>query len=163
MISQSEMSQTIQLSRYLGRNASQAEKTLFAELIVERINQRTLDGQTNGGARFKRYSEQYAAKKGVSRDSVDLFLEGDMLDSLEANVQGNEVKIEIGGNSVETAKGYNHQVGDTLPKRNWFGVTAAELRDIASQVTSNQPESSSTFTLAELQAALSQLGIEQSE
>ena len=151
------MSQTINLNRYLGREATQQEKLLFAELAVERINQRTLDGRTIHGGKFKKYSEEYANAKGVSRDSVDLFLEGDMLDSVDANVSGADVQITL--DPEEAPKGYNHQVGDTLPKRQWFGITTAEAKQIAEQV--KQPRQQETFTLADLQNALSILGIEQ--
>jgi hypothetical protein len=151
------MSQTINLNRYLGREATQQEKTLFAELAVETINNRTLDGRTIHGGKFKKYSEEYADKKGVSRDSVDLFLEGDMLDSVDANVSGPNVEITLG--SEEAPKGYNHQVGDTLPKRQWFGITTTEARQIADQV--RQPDPEPAFTLADLRAALALLDVEQ--
>jgi len=165
-ISQDEMSQEINLKRYLG-DATPEQKQLFAELAIEQINQRTLDGKTIHGGKFKKYSKEYADMKGVSRDSVDLFLDGDMLDSLEAEANGNKIKISIGGDSVETAKGFNHHTGDTLPKRPWFGLTTDEVRLLSEQVKDAVPvqdgEEQSTFTLAELSAALRQLGLEQVE
>lgn len=154
------MSQKINLNRYL-KDATEAEKTLFAELAVETINSRTLDGDTIHGGSFKRYSPEYADKKGVSRDSVDLFLEGDMLDSVEAFPEDKFLNIRIGGDSVETAKGYNHQVGDTLPKRPWFGLTTTEAREIANQIKSRRTQQ--TTTLADIRSALALLGIEQDE
>ena len=40
-ISQDEMSQEINLKRYLGDDATPEQKQLFAELAIEQINQRT--------------------------------------------------------------------------------------------------------------------------
>ena len=165
-ISQDEMSQEINLKRYLGDDATPEQKQLFAELAIEQINQRTLDGKTIHGGKFKRYSKEYADFKGVSRDSVDLFLEGDMLDSLETQEDGNKIKITIGGDSVETAKGYNHHVGDTLPKRPWFGLTTDEVRALSDQIKEaivTEDAEQATFTLAELTAALRELGLDQIE
>lgn len=163
-ISQDEMSQEINLKRYLGDDATPEQKQLFAELAIEQINQRTLDGKTIHGGKFKRYSKEYADFKGVSRDSVDLFLEGDMLDSLETQEDGNKIKITIGGDKVETAKGYNHHTGDTLPKRPWFGLTTDEVRTITDAIAAEADVvEQATFTLAELTAALRELGLEQIE
>jgi hypothetical protein len=160
-ISVDEMSQEIDLKRYLGRDATPAEKRLFAELAVERINERTLDGRTIHGGSFKRYTQEYADLKGVTRDAVDLFLKGDMLDSIESKDAGkNKVKIEITDN-LDTKKGYNHHTGDTLPKRPWFGITTKEARVIANEVKQPVREESQTFTLADLREALRGLGLEQ--
>lgn len=166
-ISQDEMSQEINLKRYLG-DATPEQKQLFAELAIEQINQRTLDGKTIHGGKFKKYSKEYAEMKGVSRDSVDLFLEGDMLDSLETQEDGNKIKITIGGDKVETKKGFRHHTGDLgMTKRPWFGLTTDEVRLLSEQVKDAMPaqegEDRSTFTLAELSAALRQLGLEQVE
>lgn len=166
-ISQDEMSQEINLKRYLGDDATPEQKQLFAELAIEQINQRTLDGKTIHGGKFKKYSKEYADFKGVSRDSVDLFLEGDMLDSLEIQEDeedDNKIKITIGGDKVETKKGYNHHVGDTLPKRPWFGLTTDEVRTITDAIAAEADVvEQATFTLAELSAALRELGLEQIE
>lgn len=162
IISQDEMSQEIDLKRYLGDDATPEQKQLFAELAIEQINQRTLDGKTIHGGNFKKYSKEYADFKGVSRDSVDLFLEGDMLDSLETQEDGNKIKITIGGDSVETKKGYNHHIGDTLPKRPWFGLTTDEVRTITDAILAEADVTEqATFTLAELTAALRELGLTQ--
>ena len=87
-----------------------------------------------------------------------MFLEGDMLDSMSRvrdEERRNTVKIAIG--ESEVPKAYNHQKGDTLPKRTFFGLTDSEARDIAREL---RPASSST-SLTALRNALSVLGIEQ--
>lgn len=160
-----EMSQEIDLKRYLGDDATPEQKQLFAELAIEQINQRTLDGKTIHGGKFKKYSKEYADFKGVSRDSVDLFLEGDMLDSLETQEDGNKIKITIGGEKVETKKGFRHHTGDLgMTKRPWFGLTTDEVRTITDAIAAEADVTEqATFTLAELTAALRELGLEQIE
>ena len=173
-ISDEEMSQEIDAKRYLGKDADDAQVRLFAELAIEQINQRTLDGKTIHGGKFKKYSKEYAAKKGVSRSAFDLFLEGDMLDSVDYDedaIADKKVRILI-NDDLDTKKGYNHHIGDTLPKRPWFGLTTDEARMLAGAVLEEIPgiepeettqENGATFTLAELRAALKQLGLEQIE
>lgn len=162
-ISQDEMSQEINLKRYLGDDATPEQKQLFAELAIEQINQRTLDGKTIHGGNFKKYSKEYADFKGVSRDSVDLFLEGDMLDSLETEEDGNKIKITIGGDKVETKKGFRHHTGDLgMTKRPWFGLTTDEVRTITDAIAAEADVvEQETFTIAELSAALRELGLTQ--
>lgn len=159
-ISVDEMSQEVDLKRYLGRTPTTEEKMLFAELAIEQINQRTLDGKTIHGGKFKKYSKTYADLKGVSRDSVDLFLEGNMLNSLAAQETSKGVKIVI-DDDLDTKKGYNHHIGETLPKRPWFGLTTDEVRSLAEQVKQPTQQQEQGFTLADLQAALAQIGLEQ--
>lgn len=155
------MKQTLNLNRYLGRNSTDAQKILFAELAVEQINERTLDGDTIHGTKFKKYSESYANDKGVTRDSVDLFLDGDMLDSVRADIEGNSLDIEVHG-SLNNAKGFNHNTGDTLPKRQWFGITTKEAKSIGEKVKRARPSRQSRPTLADLREALAVLKVGQS-
>lgn len=155
------MSQKLNLERFLGKRATDEQKLLFAELAIERINERTLDGETIHGTDFKRYSPEYAALKGVTRDSVDLFLNGSMLDNVAPEISGNTLDIRI-TDSLDTKKGYNHQVGDTLPKRPWFGITGEEARDIAAKVKTNfvDERPRDTFTLDQLLAFINSIGAE---
>ena len=98
------------------------------------IEERTLDGEKVGGGTFQKYSPEYAERKGVSQSSVDLFLDGGMLDAL-APIKETTNTVEFGiidGN--EAPKGYNHHVGDTLPERPWFGITDREAKDIADRI-----------------------------
>jgi len=163
-LSQNEVSQEIDLKRYLKRVPTESDKEKYAELAVERINERTLDGITIHGKNFAQYSEAYAERKGVTRDSVDLFLEGDMLDSLAYDTEKNssKLKIIIDGD-LETKKGYNHHVGDTLPKRPWFGVTSDEIKEIASKIKPSRNErivNQERMTLSQLKKELDKLGLE---
>jgi len=180
-VSLSELSQEINLKDYLGRKPTAKEKQLFADLAVDTIVNRTLDGQTVNGGKFKKYSKDYAALKGVTRDSVDLFLEGDLLESIgrrSSKEKVNTVKIQM-KKGLQTKKGFNHQTGDTLPKREFFAVTDQEAKSITEEIrdkkadkekvkTSNilstrESVTSAGVSLAELRAALDLLDIDQIE
>ena len=80
---------------------------------------------------------------------------------------------------LQTKKGFNHQTGDTLPKREFFAVTDQEAKSITEEIrdkkadkqkvkTSNilstrESVTSAGVSLAELRAALDLLDIEQIE
>ncbi len=135
VITVSEVSQEIDLKRYLKRDATDSEKQAFIEVAIERINNRTLDGKTIHGGKFKKYSKEYAAEKGVTPSSVDLFLKGGMLGALEGefDTNTNKISIEIEG-ELEVKKGFNHHTGDTQKKRPWFGITTKEAQEIANSI-----------------------------
>lgn len=157
----SELSQQIDLKEFLGRKPTDSEKSNFSELAIERINQRTLDGEDVGGSTFTQYSKEYADLKGVSRSSVDLFLEGDMLDGIgrrKSKERANTVFIQM-KKGLETKKGYNHDVGDTLPKREFFGITKKEAKDIADQVKEAEPARTRLSDLRRALNAVETLGI----
>lgn len=162
-VSLSEMSQNIDLQKYLGRKPTASEKQAFASLAIDTIENRTLDGSDIDGKKFKKYSAEYAERKGVTRSSVDLFLDGDMLDGIgrrssKESVSTVFIQMEKG---LETKKAYNHNVGDTLPKREFFGVTDKEAKDIAEAIKEEQQDAG--FSLADLRAALALLDVEQVE
>ena len=176
-----KMVQRIDLKEYFGRNPTESEKRNFAEAAIEKINNRTLSGNDLDGNDFQDYSEAYARKKGVSKEAVDLFDKGDMLDSVVRNPfeeSKSEVAISING-IKEVKKGYAHQVGDgKMPERQWFGITESEAKDIAKSVreVSNtttaqlmkaakelevKEQTRETITVADLIEELSKLGIKQ--
>ena len=130
-ISVNEMNQEIDLAEIYGREPTREELSEFAELARDEVISRTQSGEKRGGGKFQQYSEKYAEFKGSN--DVDLTLFGDMLDAVDAGVNGSSVNIFI-NDELETKKGYNHHVGDTLPERPWFGLTEKEARDLAGQV-----------------------------
>ncbi len=172
VVSLSELSQEIDLKEYLGRKPSASEKKLFADLAVDTIANRTLDTDDINGIAFAKYSEAYAEKKGVTVNSVDLFLDGDML----GGIGRRSSKEKVGSvflqmkKGLQTKKGYNHQVGDTLAQREFFGITDDEAKSIAREIKDNNIDEeikenrrSSGFSFADLRAALDLLDIEQTE
>lgn len=158
--SKKEVSQKFNLKKLLGYEPSDYQKELFFELVAERIVERTTSGKDIDGDKFTKYSEKYAAKKGVSVNSVDLILNGDMLQSISPETQKNIVKIKI-ADGVETLKAYNHNVGDTLPERTFFGIkNEDELRRILGKVNREKPgkekqtDMEQAINLAELRKAI---------
>ena len=173
-VSLSELSQEINLKDYIGRKPTAKEKKLFADLAVDTMINRTLDTNDINGKKFKKYSKEYAELKGVTRSSVDLFLEGDMLENIgrrSSKEKAGSVFIQM-KKGLQTKKAYNHNFGDTLPQREFFGVTDMEAKKIAKEIKQekeikikNKAEvtTSATTTLAEIRAALDLLDIEQIE
>jgi hypothetical protein len=156
-----ELSQEVDLSEYLGRKPTSSEKELFADIAKATIESRTLDGKTINGGKFKKYSKTYADLKGVTRDSVDLFLKGDMLDGIgrrKSKEKSSTVYIQM-KKGLQTKKSYNHNSGQTVPKREFFGITDAEASELANQIK----ESKKSTSISELKAALAMLDIEQVE
>lgn len=120
--SKKEVSQRFNLKELLGYEPSEEQKRLFYELAVDRMVERTLRGKDINNEDFTPYSPEYADRKGVSVNSVDMTLTGEMLSSFEeSQKQKNVVKIKL-AEGDETLKGFNHNVGDTLPKRQFFGL-----------------------------------------
>lgn len=166
-VSIDELSQEIDLASYLDRKPTASEKMAFAELVQASIESRTLDGLTINGGKFKKYSKKYADFKGVTRSSVDLFLDGDMLDGIgrrKSKEKSNTVFIQM-KKGIETKKAFNHNTGDTLPKREFFGITDNEAKKIAAQIKEEKVEKESTpkRSMSSLKSALDLLDIEQVE
>lgn len=127
--------QTIDLNEITGKpvNKDANLQTEMAQAIVDYIVERASKGRGIGGEKLKSpYSPSYAASldfkaAGKSKSKVDMTLTGDMLSSVEPiEIKGKKVVIGIADDS-QIPKAYNHQVGDTLPKRPWFGVTEEEI------------------------------------
>lgn len=136
-----EVSQKFNLKKILGYDPTEEQKELFYELVVDKMVDRTLKGQDINGKDFEIYSKEYAEKKGVTRDSVDLVMEGDMLNSFDQSVERkNIIKVAV-GKGVDTLKAFNHCTGDTLPVRNFFGIVKDnEIRRIAKEVNKIKPK-----------------------
>lgn len=141
-LSEKVMSQEVDLRELFGREPKPVELAAFEEGAVETIIKRTQSGNDKNGDPFKEYSPDYAEQKGSS--DVDLTLMGDMLLGVQTRRTGNGVEIYLEGDQVP--KGYNHQVGDTLPKREWFGLTEDEAREIANRVKEKDSIPSTPFS-----------------
>lgn len=160
-VSIQQISQEINLKDYLGEKPTPEQKKLFAEIAKDVIENRTLDGKDISGRKFKKYTKEYAELKGVSRNGVDLFLKGDMLDSIgrrKSKEKVNTVFLQM-KKGIETKKSFNHDTGDTLPKREFFGITEREAKSIAKEVTKlNDSKKKITLTALQLAAASVLLG-----
>lgn len=125
--------QEVDLERLLGRKPTRVERELFVNVAIERIIERTQSGIDINGRAFKKYSEDYAQKKGVDISDVDMTLLGDMLLSIK-RFPGRDKLIFGIDDDKEAKKSYNHNTGDTLPKRTFFGLTKEEQKGIAEAI-----------------------------
>ena len=142
VVSLDELSQDIDLKQYLGRKPTDSEKRNFSESAIDLIENRTLDGDDINGKEFKKYSPKYAESKGVTVDSVDLFLEGKMLESIgrrKSKEKTSSVFIQM-KKGKETKKAFNHNTGDTLKQREFFGLTDLEAKAIAREIKETQED-----------------------
>lgn len=137
--SKDEVSQSFNLKSILGYEPSSEQKEMFGDLVSDYIVDRTLSGKDINNRKFKQYSSEYAERKGVTRDSVNMTLTGDMLESIQDESDANTIKIKV-GDGVDTLKAYNHNTGDTLPKRTFFGIkNEKQIGNIVSQVDQQRP------------------------
>jgi hypothetical protein len=146
-LSENRVSLSINLREIYGRRPTAFEKREFAELARDLIIDRTQSGKDFDGQGFPAYKADYAEFKGVSRNSVDLTLFGDMLNSIDYRTTENGVEIFI-DDDKQAAKAHGHITGfekhSIISKakgynkkdyqRDFFGITKDEARDIAEQV-----------------------------
>lgn len=125
----------INLSEIFGTTVTdRALREAIAQTAIEKIIERTRSGTSLRGTTFKGYSKSYMDSltfkaHGKSGD-VDLTLTGDMLDQLTVT-DSTDTKISLGwSDGTQNAKAYNHNTGDTLPKREFFGLQQKEISEI---------------------------------
>ena len=142
---QRRVEQTIDLESFFGVDFSNNSslKQAIGGAIIERIRERTRggEGMSFSGSRSRKvklkspYSDEYTDSLdfkafGKSRGNVNMTLTGDMLGLMDIKRETAN-SITIGWNDVtENAKAYNHSVGDTVPRRPFFGVNKTELQQI---------------------------------
>ena len=71
---------------------------------------------------FPKLSKEYAAFKQVKvgNKNPNLRLTGNMLESLDVEADEESFTISVAGGRQEVEKAYNHNIGDTLPKRQFL-------------------------------------------
>lgn len=132
----SELSQEIDLESLTGVDFSNHPLLMneIAQATIDFVKERAQSGFGIGGQKLKSpYSDEYAKSlefqaAGKSKSEVNMTLTGDMLGSLDVIRTRGSVFV-YGLPDDESPKGYNHQVGDTVPKRRWFGVQKNEFID----------------------------------
>ena len=60
-----------------------SERVKMAEMIINVIINRSVAGIDKNNKKFPKYSKEYAEKKGVGVNDVDLILSGEMLESIQ--------------------------------------------------------------------------------
>jgi len=113
------------------------DREILGEAVVEYIRNRTLDGLDKNNRKFAKYSKKYAEAKGVSRDSVDLFLSGDMLEALKVlSHKSGEITVgfdkddPLNGRAEGNIKGTYGQDSKVAPARDFLGITKKDLSGI---------------------------------
>lgn len=130
-----KMKYEINLREIFGTDVQdRALREAIAQTAIDKIVERTRSGTSLRGTAFKGYSKSYQdshAFKAFGKDgTIDLTLTGDMLDQLTV-IESTDAKVALGwSDSTQNAKAYNHNVGDTLPKREFFGLQAQEIAEI---------------------------------
>lgn len=115
-------------------------KERIAQRVVETILDRTSKGFDINGSRFPGYSDSYkkslAFKAFNKGRTVNLELTGQMLGTMEVlDTTGSQ--IELGwSDDLETAKAFNHNIGDTLPRRRFFDISSEEIESIRNEFES---------------------------
>jgi hypothetical protein len=144
-ITKNNVEQTIDLEELFGLSfkGAKALKETIGQKIIDKIIKRTKAGTSVTGSRLKSpYSKSYAKSTefkaaGKSKSKVNMTLTGDMLGLLDIKRQtGDTITIGWDKDDGQDPKAYNHVVGDTVPKRNFFGVTNKELNKIKSEMKS---------------------------
>ncbi len=126
------------------------QQAAAADLIVERIVERTNQGKDKNGRPFAKYSEAYKHsldfKIAGKSDHVDLQLSGDMLAAL-APLKSTKKWIEVGfeRDSEENAKAdgnirgtYGKDTPNPKKARDFLGITEKELMKIIKYVKSQE-------------------------
>ncbi len=139
-LKEDEVSLTIDLEDLFGVDVSDKPeiKQAVGQAIIDKIVSRTGSGKGVDGGKFQKYSESYTESlafkaAGKSKDSVNLKLFGDMLGTLDVlSDEGNKLKIGW-DDELQNAKAYNHNTGDTLPKREFFGLSDSEVKEIKNE------------------------------
>lgn len=139
-----EVSQTIDFGEVFDADlsANRDLKLAIGQAIIDRIRERTQDSKDVNGRTFAGYDEDYKDSdtfKAFGKTSkVDMTLTGNMLSQMDIVAEDSNA-IKIGwDDETETKKAYNHNTGDTVTKRQFFGITVQELaqiqRDFASEI-----------------------------
>jgi hypothetical protein len=138
-ITETEVSQTFDLKQILGVDVTDLPelKRAFGQAVIDHIVERTESGVDRNGSKFdsypKSYKESDAFKAFGKTSKVNLSLTGDMLSLLDiVEDKGNSLKIGW-REDVENAKAYNHNVGDTVKKRPFFGINDSDLSSISKE------------------------------
>lgn len=126
------------------------------QAIIDKIRGRTENGKAIGGTRsFAAYDPDYVESlafkaAGKSEDQINLTQSGDLL-SLMDIVQQSDSRIRIGWeDELQNLKAFNHNTGDTVKKRAFFGLNETETKELAKEmkpaVRSLSSDDSSAFT-----------------
>lgn len=130
--------QELDLEKELGFDVSHRPElgVSIGQAVIDYIIDRVDSNAGLGNKDLKpTYSDAYADSLifkafGKSKGDVNMKLTGAMLSAVDIlEFDGNKIKYGV-DDTTEILKAYNHQTGDTVPERPWFGVTKDEFRGI---------------------------------
>ena len=111
----------------------------MAEALLEKIVEKTEEGKSRTGSKFRKYSKSYSETDefkaaGKSRNSPNLALSGDML-GLVGVVDETSNTVTLGWeDDEEAAKAHGHITGGgnggSLPVRDFFGLNNADIESV---------------------------------
>jgi phage gpG-like protein len=107
----------------------------IGQRAIELIRERTEQGLDKNGRPFAPYSDAYKDSlafraHGKSDGEVNMTLSGDMLGLLDIIEEGT-TKLTFGWeDELENAKAWNHTTGDTVPKRDFLGLTNDDINKL---------------------------------
>lgn len=107
----------------------------IANAVIQKIVDRTQSGKSLSGKAFVKYSPDYlkVRKSAGLGAEVDLTFSGEMLNSI-TTVKETSNKIVLGwDDETQSAKAYNHNTGDTLPQREFFGLQEKEKQELRNE------------------------------
>lgn len=116
----------------------------LGQAVIDKIVERTKSGELLSGSSSRGYSKEYMEseefKAAGKSKKVNMTLTGDMLGLMDILDEGSNT-ITIGWNdSDENLKASNHLSGDTVPKRDFFGLTSSDVSEIKSKFQSDIDE-----------------------
>lgn len=139
IIDVNEVSQSFDLNEITGVDLSQEPdlKNRIGQAIIDKIVNRYKGGKDLRGNNFAEYAESYkksdtfeAFGKG---NNVNMTLTDDMSSALDiVEDSGGEIKIGW-GDTTNNAKAYNHMTGDTVKKRQFFGIQKKQVSEIVKE------------------------------
>jgi len=134
---------TVDLKKIFGENTPKSKdlKEIVGQALIDTMVKRTQSNKSLSGGKFHKYSDAYAKKKGSTK--VNLTLTSDMLTSIDIKkISGDKLTIAV--DKDQAPKAFNHHTGDTLPKREWFGLQSKEIASIKKEFRSKANEISKT-------------------
>lgn len=138
-LSKEEVRMRINLKEIFGTSLPRDPKLrdAIAQSIIDKIVNRTQkDNKGWNGKPFTAYSPSYKKSDnfgifGKSAGNVNMTLTGDMLGNMDIS-ESNRDYIDISIDESDAPKAFNHVTGDTLPTRDFFGLSKSEMREIKS-------------------------------
>jgi hypothetical protein len=148
-LSESEVSQSIDLNKVLGGNSEiPAVTEAFSQALIDHIKERTESGRDVNGKIFAPYSKSYKESLAFSvfgkSNPPNLTLTGDMLGTMFTEENNGTLSIKLDG-AENNIKAFAHQTGfknhptldGKVRPREFFGITDKEIANIAKEFKPN--------------------------